>query len=133
MTDEPRPQIFTMTYYDFVEGLKAFQGICLACGDIAESCDYGASKDFCDACGQNTVSGYAAALMAGRIRCHDDDTSTEQHDDTNRRRHLLKMSDGEIAELDFVADDEPLSAADYPKPWTVEQVGRVWIAWRVTY
>jgi hypothetical protein len=81
--NEPRPQIFTMTHYDFVEGMLAKQGICMACGDMSQDgIDHDALEDLCEACGQHAVFGYATGLMSGRIRCKDKEVDDGENDDS---------------------------------------------------
>lgn len=49
-----------------------YQGICLACGEIADECEPDARKYECQACGAKKVYGIEEALNSGYIDIADD-------------------------------------------------------------
>lgn len=58
-----------------------YQGICIACGEIADECEPDACNYPCEACGRKKVFGVEEALSAGYIDIADDESEEYEIDD----------------------------------------------------
>jgi hypothetical protein len=59
--------IATMGEDEFRELSESYTGLCLGCGELADSCEPDARKYKCDACGAMQVYGLEEALLMGRV------------------------------------------------------------------
>lgn len=61
-------ETFPMTSEDYLDHCDAYDGICLACGEIHfGGVEPDAENYHCDACGKDRVCGVENALMIGKI------------------------------------------------------------------
>ena len=62
-----KPLVVRMSEDEIREAMEALQGVCLACGELADACEPEARAYECDVCETPTVYGIADALMTGDL------------------------------------------------------------------
>ena len=62
-----KPLVARMSEEEIREAKMARQGVCLACGELASSCEDNARADECKMCGTPAVYGIAEAVTMGGL------------------------------------------------------------------
>lgn len=57
----------SMTRDQFQALDEDYMGLCVACDDIADTCEPDAEKYLCESCSKNAVYGFSQLLIMGRV------------------------------------------------------------------
>jgi hypothetical protein len=67
VTVKVKPLVVRMSEDEIREAMEALQGVCVACGELADGCEPEARAYECEVCGTPTVYGIGEALMVGHL------------------------------------------------------------------
>jgi hypothetical protein len=69
--DEIEPKRHEMTQAEYDTGVSEGSGICLSCGNIADTCEEESTGEECDTCGEYDVVAFETAFVDDKIEIED--------------------------------------------------------------
>ena len=102
------PLVVRMSEEEMREAMEALQGVCLACGELADACEPEARAYECEVCETLTVYGIEAALMMGHLAVARVQSTPRQTTAPVERNWSLKMhmNSGADFSVELVSDQK---------------------------